>query len=125
MMPDPAILAKITAQTTVVVWASDRNLHHQVPGFGTIDYLLDGLVRKHISNQENADQVSFVHTLFGKNFRVAFVNVETKSADEFMKGLTTLVPEKEREYLVVINSHFLPKSFDQKLDKTFGFVEKL
>lgn len=125
MMPEPAILTKITPQTTIVVWASDRGLNHQVPGFGTVDYLLDGLVRKHISHQENDDQVSFVHTLFGKNFRVAFVNIEAINLDDFMKGLITLVPEKEREYLVVINSHFLPKNFDQKLDKTFGFVEKL
>jgi hypothetical protein len=124
MMPDPSILAKITPQTTVVVWASDRSLHHEVPGFSTVDYLLDGLVRKHISNQENADQVNFVHTLFGQNFWVAYINVNSKN-ENFISGLTTLIPEGKREYLVVLNSQLIPSALDQKLDKHFGFVEKL
>lgn len=125
MMPDPTILEKITSKITTVVWVADQNLSHEIPNFATVDYLLDGLVRKHIAEQPVTTDVSFVHTLFGKNFHVAFANVEVKNHDAFVKSLITLIPEKEREFLVVLNSQFLPKALDQKLDKSFGFVERL
>lgn len=125
MMPDPSILGKISPRTSVLVWASDRELSPELSDFQTVDYLLDGLVRKHLAEQTELTQVSFVHTLFGKNFWVAFLNTGSVNAEKFTQNLLALVPTTEREHLIILGSQLLPADLERNLDKAFGFVEKI
>ncbi|MFP5459081.1 MAG: hypothetical protein ACLGG7_10130 [Bacteriovoracia bacterium] len=125
MMPDPSILGKISPRTSVLVWASDRELSPELSDFQTVDYLLDGLVRKHLAEQTELTQVSFVHTLFGKNFWVAFLNTGSVNAEKFTQNLLALVPTTEREHLIILGSQLLLADLERNLDKAFGFVEKI
>lgn len=125
MMPDPSILEKISPRTSVLVWASDRHLSSELSHFQTVDYLLDGLVRKHLAEQTELGQVSFVHTLFGKNFWVAFVDAATVNTEKFTKNLLALVPAPEREHLLILGPQHLTPDLERSLDKAFGFVEKM
>jgi hypothetical protein len=125
MMPDTEILQTIAPDVQVVVWSDNKPLDENTPHFQTIDYLLDGLLRKHTEDRKDLDQVIFVHNLFGKNFWVAFANSSILSVNDFIIGLKNIIPEEGREKMIILNHESLPANWHQPLDKFFGFVEKL
>jgi hypothetical protein len=125
MMPDIEILQTIAPDVQVIVWSDNKPLDENTPHFQTIDYLLDGLLRKQTENRKDLDQVIFVHNLFGKNFWVAFANTSRIQVNDFVTALRNIIPEDGREKMVVLNHEVLPSNWVQPLDKFFGFIEKI
>ncbi|MBY0518658.1 MAG: hypothetical protein K2P81_17235 [Bacteriovoracaceae bacterium] len=125
MMPDSDILKTLTSDVKVLVWASKEPLSESTPLFSTVDYLLDGLLRQHVRNHPTPQsEVTFVHTLYGESFWLAFTD-GSSDADVYTKTLTSVVPEKMRDKMVVLNSEELTSKLRTKLDKAFKFVEYL
>ncbi len=125
MMPDSQILKVLTHDVKVLVWVSKEPLSESTSMFSTVDYLLDGLLRQHVQNHSSSQsEVTFVHTLYGESFWLAFTDGST-DPDVYTKTLLSVVPEKMREKMVVLNSEDLPSKLKTKLDKAFKFVEYL
>jgi hypothetical protein len=125
MMPDSQILKTLTSDVKVLIWASKEPLSESTPMFSTVDYLLDGLLRQHVQNSTSPQsEVTFIHTLYGESFWLAFTD-GSSDADTYTKTLLSVVPEKMREKMVVLNSEDLTSKLKTKLDKAFKFVEYL
>jgi hypothetical protein len=125
MMPDNELLRIVGPDVKVMVWASNDELDEQTQYFQTMNYLLDGLVKKHLEEKTTWNQITFVHQLFGDSFWVAFVNIRKIAKVDFINSLKNIVPQDKREKLIVLNQTLLPTDWEQSLDKLFRFVEKI
>lgn len=124
MMPEQDLLTKLTPDVRVVIWSSDAPLSKETPGFASVDYLLDGLVQRHLETEGPWHSVTFVHNLFGETFWLAYTDAKG-SVDEFLGALLGVVPTAAREKLLVLGAKHLPPQWETRIDKAFGFVEKL
>lgn len=125
MSPENDILRTVTPDVHSLVWVDDKNLSLETPFFSTIDYLLDGLARKHLDHQSDWSQVTFAHNIFGKNFWVIFANTKVTKLEPLIHSLKSIIPETSRSKMIVLNHEILPESWNSSLDKLFGFVERL
>lgn len=125
MMPETAILTRMGPGVRVLVWLGQGPLTEETAGFATIDYLLDGLVRRHLRQAGTSNQVSFVHTLYGENFWMIYANTSSEVVAPFIKSLQVLVPEASRDKAAVLSVGIESKEWKEALDKTFRSVEHL
>ncbi len=124
MMPDVAVLRLLTPDVRAMIWAAKEPLSEATPGYATVNYLFDGLIKSHLQTQKELHQVTFIHQLDGENFWLGFVD-GSGSVEDFMKSFVGIIPEKSREKLLILGSEHLPSSWDKPLDKAFGFVERI
>lgn len=124
MMPDVAVLRLLTPDVRAMIWAAKEPLSESTPGYTTVNYLFDGLIKNHLQTQSDLRQVTFIHQLDGQNFWLGFVD-GSGSVDDFMKSFVGIIPEKSREKLLILGAENLPSSWDKPLDKAFGFVERI
>lgn len=102
MMPEPAILNRLTPGLKVLLWIDSTPLSEETSNFETVNYLLDGLVRQHLKKQPSADQVSFVHTLFGESFWVIFANTTVVGPKAILKSMEAIIPQQARNHALVL-----------------------
>ena len=124
-MPENEILKTITPDVRALVWVDDQNLSLETPFFSTVDYLTDGLVRKHLEEQKEWNQVTFVHSVFGQSFWVAFANTKASDLNAFLQSLKNIIPEQSRSKMILLNHKNIPANWNNSLDKLFGFVERI
>jgi hypothetical protein len=125
MMPETAILSRLGPGARVLIWLGQAPLDEDTAGFATVDYLLDGLVRRHVRQPGPWNQVSFVHTLYGENFWMIYANTANEAVAPFIKSLLVLIPEASRNTAAVMSVGSLAKEWNEALDKTFRSVEHL
>lgn len=117
MMPEPAILTRLSPGLKVLLWMDQSPLSEENPYFETINYLLDGLVRQHLKKQVTVDQVSFVHTLFGESFWVIYANTTVVDHKSILKSMDAIIPQQARESALVLGKtadlNWLEKFFKQ------------
>lgn len=96
MIPDEKLLRAFGPDQRVLVWLGEGALTTATPGFSTIDYLLDGLVRGHLSAQDQATtQVVFTHQGFGRTCWVAYADMAAGPA-KTLEALSALLPAEAR-----------------------------
>ena len=125
MIAENDILKIVTPDVRALVWVDDKSLNTKTPFFQTVDYLLDGLVRKHIDEPKEWTQVTFIHSVFGQSFWVAFADTNQTDLNAFVQSLKNIIPEQSRSKMVLLNHEKLPSSWNNPLDKLFGFVERI
>ncbi len=121
-MPEQALLAKLGPDLRVVVWAGQGPLTPRTAHFDTFDYLLDGLPLRQTREQSGLSELTFVHTLFGKNTWVFYFDVADVKW-EALAARFAIIPADAREKLLVVNTAIVPDALVKKLDTFFGFVE--
>jgi hypothetical protein len=85
MIPDENLLRALGPECKLVLWLAPGALGEKTPGFASINYLLDGLLRAHLSeSQADLQQVVFNHQAFGESFQVVFLDSEAAGSEKFL-----------------------------------------
>ena len=92
MIPDEKLLRALGPECKLVFWLAPGELAENTPGFTTINYLLDGLVRSHLSDHsKDLRQVVFHHQSFGQNFQVVFLDSAAADSATFVQQARSIL----------------------------------
>lgn len=126
MTPDPRLLQALSPDVRVVVWAGDAALGEDTPGFVTLDYLMDGLVRSHLrEGSAGPHQLLFVHTLHDAPFWAAYVDTSALAPGAFLPAFLELLPAQARAQVLVLEAAPMSNAWEKALSQGFASVNRL
>lgn len=118
MIPDETLLRALGPECKLVFWLAPGALGEKTPGFTTINYVLDGLLRGHLSeHSQDIHQVVFNHQTFGNAFQVVFLDSSDKSSASF---LPTALPILNKERALLYTAEAVPAEWLKFLQKTYS-----
>lgn len=118
--PNEKLLRELGPDTQVLVWMGLGPLNEDTPNFGSMDYLLDGLLRGHLrSSQNEMNQVFFAHELFGQTFWLAYTDV-TSAPNEFVTAAKKLWGEKAKSLKAISCGEAAEGAWNKALQGLFG-----
>ncbi len=120
MMPDTEWLNRLSPDVGLLLWTADEPLSENTLGFHTLNYLLDGLVRQPLQQEQNTHQVHFIHQLYGSPFYVCFINLSQSRPQSTTQSLAQLVVPPNRRQWMWYGDKPLTPEWQAALEKTFG-----
>lgn len=119
----PNLLSVIDENVTAVIWVTEGQLDQRPVYFDQIDYLLDGMLTKHITRQIKQDRptddgkVLFFNETFGQKFSLAILAKNEKLKNNIEEFLNLLNKTQDRKVVIISKD-----SIDKSLLKKFSDI---